>query len=499
MANKLGKASERYVSTTQSNEVVAKMNAVMEQLSIAPNAIRDLEDDPGPVHMTPTGVMMLDHRLRGGIPPRSVCELFGDSQGGKSWLAQKVMAYVTQHSGRALFADVEVGFNPFRAQEIGCILSNAAIYDNYEGGTEVLNAVTRMISTGERPDPPFIEPQPFHLYVIDSIAVLPSDQQLKGEGSIGDRSRMISKWQREVLPALSRSVGTWRASKSGSLKVGRNFVPIHAKDFGDPLWSQIGEVVKRRKKVGGKVDVDQFDPEVVVKVGDLPPELAEFESGLGIKVTEIADGAIAYQEYSHGPIVLVVNQTRMTDFGSYLGPKKQVTGGQAALYMATTRINVEPVGGKSGRILNEKSGEIEFYLSRARIVKSRFTKQVVEGIEIQIPAGETMRDEWDEFLAMLATKDLYWYGRGFHHVPKPSEDVDPFIKTRDNVEFMQAMLDGGLDWVAEEIGLSDDLIEKFREHCTKKIAEYTQMDAEQDDGEVGEEGVAESEEETDDD
>ncbi|MDD5414644.1 MAG: hypothetical protein PHH96_07460, partial [Smithellaceae bacterium] len=243
MANKLGKSGERYVSKSQSEGVVAKVNAVMEHLSIAPHAIRDLDDDPGPVHMTPTGVLMLDHRLKGGIPPRSVCELFGESQGGKSWLAQKVMAYVTQHHGRALFADVEVGFNPFRAQEIGCILSQMSIYDNYTSGTQVLDAVSQFISKGEDIDPPFIEPQPFDLYVIDSIAVLPSDQQVKGEGSLGDRARMISKWQREILPALSRSVGPWRDVKSGSIKIGRELVPITAKELGEPLWTQIGDVV----------------------------------------------------------------------------------------------------------------------------------------------------------------------------------------------------------------------------------------------------------------
>ena len=497
MATKLGKTSERYISTTQSNEVVEKINAVMDQFSIAPNAIRDLEDDPGPIQMTPTGVLMLDHRLKGGIPPRSVCELYGDSQGGKSWLAQKVMAYVTQHNRRALFADVEVGFNPFRAQEIGVVLSNTSIYDNYTGGTEVLNAVTKLISTGAKQEhPPFIEPQPFDLYVIDSIAVLPSDQQLKGEGSIGDRARMISKWQREILPALSRSVGTWKATKKDNIKVGRDIIPISEKSIGGSLWKQIGDVVKKRKKVGANVDL--FDPEVVEKVGTLPPEVEAFEANLGLRISNISEGAIAFQKYSHGPIVLVVNQTRMSDFGNYLGPKKIVTGGQASLFMATTRINVEPVGGKSGRILNEKTGEIDFYLSRAKIVKSRFTKQVVEGIEIQIPAGETLRDEWDEFLAMLSSKDLYWYGRGFHHVPKPSDEVDPFIKTRDNIEFLQGMLDGGLDWVAEEMGLTEDLLEKYREHCVRKIDEYTKMDddgteAESDVGDEAEDEVEEDE------
>jgi hypothetical protein len=476
MSNKLGKSSERYVSTSQSKEVVEKINAVMEQLSISPNAIRDLDDDPGPIQMTPTGVLTLDHRLKGGIPSRSVCELFGDSQGGKSWLAQKVMAYVTQHNQRALFADVEVGFNPFRAQEIGVILSNTSIYDNYMGGTEVLNAITKMISSGaKQATPPFIEAQPFDLYVIDSIAVLPSDQQLKGEGSMGDRSRMISKWQREILPALSRSVGTWRATKDENIKVGRTLVPISANGLGETLWKQIGDAVKKRKKAGANIDL--FDPEAIEKVGVLPPEVEAFEEELGLKISDIAQGSISFQKFSYGPIVLVVNQTRMTDFGSYLGPKKTVTGGQASLYMATTRINVEPVGGKSGRILNDNSGEIDFYLSRAKIVKSRFTKQVVEGIEIQIPAGETMRDEWDEFLSILSSKELYWYGRGIHHVPKPSDEVEPFIKTRDNVEFMQAMVDGGLDWAVEEIGLPEDMIEKLRGHCIKKIDEYNNMDS----------------------
>ena len=486
MANKLGKASERYVSTHQSAGVVNKINDLMEKRGIMPNAIRDLDDEPDPIRMVPTGSVMLDYHLRGGIPPRSICELYGESQGGKSWLAQKVMATATQRYQRVLFMDVEVGFNPFRAQEIGVLLSYVSIFDSYAGGTQVLSTITDGISNGTyKTEPPFIEPQPWDLYVIDSIAVLPSDQQIKGEGSIGDRARMISKWQREILPALSRSVGTWRDKHVGTLQWGMNTIPISQKGFGDQLWKQIGDVVKKRKKIG--VNVDHFDPEAIEAVGKLPPELVVMEDEVGLKVMDVADGEMAFQRYSYGPIVLVVNQTRMTDFGNYTGPKKIVTGGGASLYMATTRINIEPVGGKAGKIINEKTGEIEFYLSRAKLVKSRFTKQVIEGIEIRIPAGETGTDAWDEFLGLLTAKGLYWWGYAAHHVPKPSDEVDPFIKTKDNVQFLREMLGGGLEYCGEELGWSAEQLEPYLAMCEAKITDFTGPEVAPEDAEAVEE------------
>lgn len=481
MANKLGKASERYTSNHQASGVVEKINAMMEKHGIVQNAIRDLDDEPDPILMVPTGTLMLDHHLKGGIPPRSICEFYGESQGGKSWLAQKVMAVLTQRFQRALFVDAEVGFNPFRAQEIGVLLDYTSIFDSYVGGSDVLEMITDLISDSDiKPEEPFIQKQPYDLYVIDSIAVLPSDQQIKGDGSLGDRARMISKWQREILPALSRSVGTWHDTYKGSFRWGLNTVPITPKGFGEALWKQMEAAGKKRKKIdNGKGDrYDHYDEEIIAAVGKLPEELLAFEEEVGLKVIEMKDGEMSFQRYSNGPIVLVVNQTRFTDFGSYTGPKKQVTGGKASLYMATTRIEIEPVGGKAGKIINPKTNEIEFYLSRAKIVKSRFTKQVIAGIEIKIPAGETGKDDWDELLELLLSKDLYWWGYGAHHIPKPKPktETDPavesFIKTRDNVDFLQGMLGGGLDYCGEELGWTQEQLEPYRAICERKMAEY---------------------------
>jgi hypothetical protein len=131
-----------------------------------------------------------------------------------------------------------------------------------------------------------------------------------------------------------------------------------------------------------------------------------------------------------------------------------------------------------GEVHDPVTDEVTHYLSKGRIIKSRYTNKAIN-IQIKIPVGETKDDVFDDLISTLKERNLYDYSRGSHKVYLTVGE-DPIIKTKDNEEFLEMMLKTGIDLVSSVLSLSPDQVEDLKQHCQDKMVESSE-DAEDED------------------
>jgi len=492
MAKKLGQASSNFESSRQSQEVNNMLSEFMSQLGVQPGSIRDLSSDEEKLEMVPTGVQNLDIALKGGIPARTIVELYGESGGGKSWLAQKIASSVTYEGGRCFFIDAELAFNPFRAQDIGLDLDLVTYWDGFDNGEQVMEMISKLFNDPKW-DKPYNQPKPFSAIILDSIAVLPTRTDMEADlvGTekdgpkvrVASKATMMSQTLKKMQPSFSHSPGVW-VEEMSSTRYHNETIMLDKTAIPDDIRKELMKLAKKR----APFKYDLFKPEIQEEIGEIAPDVEQFERSVTGQVIEVTDGGLVVMHNNPGPVFIIVNQTRFADFGNYGGAKKKTTGGQALLFFAGTRLNIEPVSGsvkKAGvfvpknEVHDPVTNELTHYLSKARIIKSRYTTKVSD-IMIKIPVGETKDDIFDDFRSLLKEKKMYDYSRGYHKLYVVPGD-EPVIRTKDNEEFLDLMLSVGIDLVASSLEISDDQVILLKEHCEEKIEQAHQAEMEDDD------------------
>jgi RecA/RadA recombinase len=494
MARKLGQASANFVSNRQSPEVNNMMNDFMNQLGIQAGSIRDLSSDEEKLEMVPTGIQNLDVALKGGVPTRTIVELYGESGGGKSWLAQKIAAGVTYEGGRCFFIDAELAFNPFRAQDIGLDLDLVTYWDGFDNGEQVMEMISKLLDDPKW-DKPYNQPKPYSVIILDSIAVLPTRTDMEADLAgvekdgpkvrVASKATMMSQTLKKMQPSFSHSPGAWLEEMS-TTRYHNETLLLDKSSIPEDVRKELTRLAKRR----APHKYDLFKPEVQEEIGEIPPEIVQFERSVTGQVVEVMDGGLVVMHDNPGPVFIIVNQTRFADFGNYGGAKKKTTGGQALLFFAGTRINIEPVSGsvKKAGVFVPKSevhdpvtNELTHYLSKVRIIKSRYTTRMSD-IMIKIPVGETKDDIFDDFRSMLKDKKMYDYSRGYHKMYLDPEE-DPVIRTKDNEEFLELMLSVGIDIAASKLNIPDEQVLLLKQHCEEKLEQVQQVEIEDDEEE----------------
>ena len=495
MAKKLGQASALFESKVQSSEVTDMINDLMEKYGVQEGSIRDLSSDEEKLEMLPTHVPSLDVALKGGIPARTIVELYGESGGGKSWLAQKIAASATYEGWRTFFVDAELAFNPFRAQDIGMDLNLVTYFDGVDNGEQCMAMVSGLLNNPNW-DRSYNQPKPYKVIVIDSIAAMPTKSDMEADLVNADnrkdapkirvaaKATMMSQTLKKMQPSLAHSPGVYSSGSDERTfaRYHNEVFPLDKASMPDDIRKELQKLAKIRAPYGYNL----FKPEVQEQIGDIPPDVIEYEKMLTGQVVEVRDGGLVTMHYNPGPIIVVVNQTRFADFESWGGAKKKTTGGQALLFFAGTRINIEPVTGTvkkrikgpdgkmmdayvpKGELRHPVTDEVTHYLSQGRIIKSRYTQKAVN-IQIKIPVGETQDDVFDEFRSTMKEKGLYEFSRGSHKV-FPAIGEQPVIKTKDNDEFLEQMLETGIDLMQEKLSLSDDQVELLKVYCEERLS-----------------------------
>lgn len=282
------KAAERpYFRSDYCSDAVNEMlSDTLKHLDFRQGSLRDFSSDRmEDIPRIPTGLAPLDKLLKiGGIPRKTIVELFGPPGGGKSFTAQMLMASATRGGEMCLYLDVEGGFNPQRAAEIGVDINLVHLQQEFMYGEQVLDFVCDVLYNPDyaKTHGGRLQPKPYAVVVIDSIAVLGSKEEMETDFAQthdgpkerpGARGRMMSRYQPRLLRAINNSAGVWVEK----MKV---------------AFPTLGEVQPLdREHLEGSL-VDKLDSTIVAREGYEPQALME-GIRLGDEWAAVQDGLLA--------------------------------------------------------------------------------------------------------------------------------------------------------------------------------------------------------------
>jgi len=138
-----------------------------------------------------TGIPALDEALGvGGLPKGRVVEMYGPPGGGKSTIAQQVIAQAQLAGGTAAYIDSEHSLDPKYATALGINIDDLLVSqpDYGEQGLEIAHALVRS--------------QEVDVVVIDSIASLIPKAEVDGDMGdqfMGLQARMLGQGMRKIV------------------------------------------------------------------------------------------------------------------------------------------------------------------------------------------------------------------------------------------------------------------------------------------------------------
>lgn len=158
--------------------------------------IAKLSDSPRNVETIPTGSIVLDSILGGGIPRGRVVEIFGPEASGKTSIALTVVAKVQAQGGTAAFIDLEHALDPKYAKVLGVDVDNLAVAQ--PGPAEVaLDLLTELVTSGV-----------VDVVVLDSIGAMSPRKELEGsaeDNSMAAVARLLSQHLRSIISKASKT------------------------------------------------------------------------------------------------------------------------------------------------------------------------------------------------------------------------------------------------------------------------------------------------------
>ncbi|KXT29357.1 recA bacterial DNA recombination family protein, partial [Candidatus Phytoplasma oryzae] len=181
-----------------------------EEKNILENTIKDIEQRFGKgsimklnsekidkMKVISTGSLNLDIALGiGGFPQGRIIELFGPESSGKTTLTLHAIAEAQKNGGNVAFIDVENALDLNYAHKIGVDIDNFII-SQPDSGDKALSIVESLIKSNV-----------ISLIVVDSVAALAPEAELKGE--IGDsfmglHARMMAQAMRRQSAIISKT------------------------------------------------------------------------------------------------------------------------------------------------------------------------------------------------------------------------------------------------------------------------------------------------------
>lgn len=153
-----------------------------------------------PLTAAPSGVPSIDYAIGiGGVPRGTIIEIFGPSDGGKTFTALTFSAYAQQHGGLAGYVDAEHRLQPTFAKLVPGLDLDALHYSAPKGGEEVLNQTKDFVSTGL-----------FDVWTVDSVHACTPRAMLEkdiGEITMMEIAKLMSVGM-QVLDAIIADTNT---------------------------------------------------------------------------------------------------------------------------------------------------------------------------------------------------------------------------------------------------------------------------------------------------
>jgi len=141
-------------------------------------------DDADNIDFIPTGNVVVDYILGGGLPSGRTIEVFGQESSGKTTLTMCWIAQLQKLGYICALIDAERALEPKYVEKLGVDLSSLIVHEPLHG-EEAFKVIRELINTGE-----------IRLIVVDSVAALVPKKML--DGNIGDshvalQARMMSQ------------------------------------------------------------------------------------------------------------------------------------------------------------------------------------------------------------------------------------------------------------------------------------------------------------------
>lgn len=228
-------------SKAKTNEKVdkreARLNAFNEAISLINKDFKDVEPDgiinrlsdkPRNVEMIPSGSLVLDSILGGGIAKKRIIEIFGPEASGKTSVALTAVANVQRDGGTAAFIDMEHALDPVYAHKLGVDTDNLAVAQP-SSAEDALNLMRDLI-----------ESQVVDIIILDSIGAMSPKAELEGRAE-DQQMALLARLMSKTLKGLAS-----RASKAGTTLLFINQLREKVGGFvmGNPEVTQGGKAMK---------------------------------------------------------------------------------------------------------------------------------------------------------------------------------------------------------------------------------------------------------------
>lgn len=152
------------------------------------------------VDAIPTGSIALDAALGiGGLPRGRIVEIYGPESSGKTTLTLHAIANVQAAGGIAAFIDAEHALDPVYAKKLGVNIDELLV-SQPDTGEQALEIADLLIRS-----------QSVDLIVIDSVAALVPEAEIKGEmgdSHVGLQARLMSQALRKITGGLNNTKTT---------------------------------------------------------------------------------------------------------------------------------------------------------------------------------------------------------------------------------------------------------------------------------------------------
>ncbi len=145
----------------------------------------------------PTGILSLDVALGiGGVPRGRIIEIFGPESGGKTTLAQHIVAEAQAKGGIAAFIDAEHALDPEYAKRLGVNIDELLL-SQPDTGEQALEITEELVRSGA-----------VDVIVVDSVAALVPKSEIDGEmgdSHMGLQARLMSQALRKLTGIVGKT------------------------------------------------------------------------------------------------------------------------------------------------------------------------------------------------------------------------------------------------------------------------------------------------------